>query len=981
MVAISLKFVDMFITLPRKAVSFSVLGKTNSRSVFNLDIIAPLLTKQGFEVEGHAEFGGGLDTVVVGRIVEAMPHPNAAKLQVCQVDVGESSLRQIVCGAPNARPNLFVAVALPGSQLPAPEGKVFEIKESAIRGETSLGMLCSRAELGLPVRPEVDGNGIWELDICVQGGQPRSVLEKSVGLPVFDALGLRDIVVELNVLANRPDIRTHAGVARELEVGFRMAGLPIERKSLLFPSLVSESDVANEVAQKAAMTLSGIKITAENELGVSAFFVGLENIKAVPSPAWLRNLLEGMGQNSINNVVDASNFVLLAHGQPSHAFDLAKLNGVESQHKTITLRMAQNGESFFGLDAKERTLTSGDCVVADAQEAQAVLGVIGGEKSKVDASTTSVVIEIANPHPVAVRRTSRRIGRLTDSSMAFEKGIDTAARFQAVCDLMAVIAATSPEKPSYVGAIHSSLKNRTPEAKAVIPDEFVSNLGPSQLKGIAVDFSLLARGATVKALSGEEWQRFVEKKTAKNSLLFPPDALQKLVGAEVVTWEKSLEILSALGFRVEKEGAAGVRVFVPHWRWNDVSEVPDLVEEIVRVVGIDSVPAVPLVSQATLTRDDDHIGVFENIVQKTTQLGYIETAGYHFMREDDLPRLGLSSVSALGEPVVLMNPIIRDEPMMHTTLLPDLLRKVARNLSYGTRRGMLCHICRTYQNLNVSGERVFADNGKTIGVETQPQLTPAQLYDYAPTHALTYSREKNQNARPAETPRLAGVVFGERVTKTWQTSSTMPWDLHSGMAHVQEILRSEGLEALFAPVPESHPLAKALHPGRRASIVLNVNGVPVCMGWVAELHPQALRNFAVDETLVAFEMNLALVLEARAAAQKALVKRVTTPRRFPTVTRDFAFVLAEKVDAASVMSCVREGVLSVIGENAVPVRLGRVDLFDIYRGKGVADGYKSVAISVSVEPLERTLTDVDIQRVTSAVVDAIKNGVNGDLRS
>ncbi len=982
MVAISLKFVDMFITLPRKSVPYTVLGKQKSRNTFDLDVIAPLLTRQGFEVEGHTEFGANLDTVVVGRIVDAKPHPNASKLQVCQVDVGENSPRQIVCGALNARPDLFVAVAIPGAQLPTPEGKTFEIKPSAIRGEESLGMICSRAELGLPVRPEIDGNGIWEIEIDAQGGQPRTLLEKNLGTPIFDVLNLRDISLELNVLANRPDIRTHAGVAREIEVGFRMANINFERKNLSFPSIVSETDVADSVARNTTMTLSGETINAENELGLSAFFMGMENIKPVPSPAWMRNLLEGMGQNSINNVVDASNFVLLAHGQPSHAFDLAKLSSCAEKRKKILLRMAQENENFVGLDGKERALSNSDCVVADSKEPQAVLGVIGGDKSKVDASTTSIVIEIANAHPVAVRRTSRRIGRLTDSSMAFEKSIDTAARFQAACDLVAIITATSPQKPRYIGAIHSTLLPQSEAAKAVIPQSYLTrHLGPAEQKKIAVDFSLLARGKSVTSLTGNEWKQFASEKISTNTMEFPRAALVSLVGSEIISWEKSLDILTSLGFSVTQKENGNALVSTPHWRWHDVTEIPDLVEEIVRVVGIDSVPPVPLTSEATLNRDDEHVPLFENIIQKTVQLGYIETAGYHFMREDDLTKLGLSNMSALGEPIVLMNPIIRDEPVMHTTLIPDLLRKVARNLSYGTHRGMLCHICRTYQNSDQKGTRVFGDNGKMLGIDTHSSSVDFKnLADYHPQHSLAYSREKTQNQRPAETPRLAGIVFGEHITKTWQTSGTSDWDLHTGMAHVQEILRSEGIDSCFEVMTNEHPFSRALHPGRRVCVLANINNTPTVLGWVAEFHPQALRHFSINKTCVAFEINLPLVLQARHSARSNNAKRVTTPRRFPSVSRDFAFVVAEAISACDLTSAVSNGLNLVLGENKVAARVSRVDVFDIYRGKGVEEGFKSVAVNVAIEPTERTLTDSDIQKTIAAVVESVKKSVNGELR-
>jgi phenylalanyl-tRNA synthetase beta chain len=980
MVAISLKFVEKFVSLPQKMVEFTVLGKARNRTTWDLDIIAPLLTRQGFEVEGSSEFGGGFDLVVVGRIVEAKPHPNASKLQVCKVDVGEGSPRRIVCGAPNARPDLFVAVALPGASLPAPEGKTFEIKSSAIRGEESHGMLCSRAELGLPVKEDTDGAGIWELEVDAQGGKPRSVLETLVGSPVFDALDLRDISLELNVLANRPDMRSHAGVARELQVGFLMANVPFETKFLSLPSLTNEGGLVAAVAKNTHIESNGVVFSAENEIGVSAFFLILQDVKPVPSPAWLRNLLEGAGQNSINNIVDASNFILLAYGQPSHAFDLEKLAISEGNSKKLILRMARPNEAFVGLDGKERNLTINDCVVADSTQPQALLGVIGGEKSKVDFSSRTIVIEIANPHPVAVRRSSRRHGRLTESSMAFEKGIDTAARFEAACALVGLMAATSPQQPRYVGALHSKLTDRSTDAQAVVASDFVEKvLGPAIKKNLAVDFSVIAKNGSHEAFHDQEWDRFVKEKIASNTFTFPKDAVTKLVGAELVPWQKSLEILKSLGFSVTENGA-GASIVSPHWRWHDIGAIPDLVEEIVRVVGIDSVPSVPLTSEATLTRDDEHIVVFENLVQKSTQIGYIETAGYHFLREDDLTRLGLPSMSALGEPVVLLNPIIRDEPMMHTTLIPDLLRKTARNISYGTRRGMLCHICRTYQNLNLHGERVFKENGAALDLDKKLGTNPSAFFDYNPSFALKYSREKDQSRRPAETPRLAAVVFGDRVPKTWQNEEAIKWDLHYVMAHLHEIARSEGIEISFQALPENHPMAAALHPGRRVGAFATINNQSTLIGWVAEFHPQALRNFEISEACMGFELNLAMVLEARNSARNTSVSRVTVPRRFPTVVRDFAFVIKENTEAQTLCSTISEGLESSLGAGKVPARASKVDIFDIYRGKGVAEGFKSVAISVSIEPTERTLTDSDIQKIGAAIVENVKEKIGGELR-
>lgn len=986
MVATSLRFIERFISLPKEKSDVQVAGRAFSRTFYDVKTVSDLLTRQGFEVEACSIRGEGFDSVVVGKIVSAEPHPNAGKLQVCRVDVGQGEPRQIVCGAPNARRDLFVAVALPGTLLPAPEGKTLEIKPSAIRGVESFGMLCSRAELGLPVNAAVDGTGIWELDVDGQCGKPAQTLQAALGTPVFDALGMRDAILELNVLSNRPDLRSHLGVARELEAGFQLNSIPFEKRNFSFGGSLAESNLVSMVDKTSSISMRGVELSARNSLGVGAFFILVDNIRVESSPGWMRDLLEGLGQNSVNSVVDASNLILLAYGHPSHAFDFEKLsfNKDSTTHKEIALRMASENEPFVGLDGKERTLATKDCVVADGCIPQAILGVIGGDRSKVEASTTSIVVEIANAHPVAVRRSSRRHGRLTESSMAFEKGIDTTSRFAAACELVALIETLSPTKPQIVGALHSRLEERTEEARSQIPEKFLqAKLGPAAAQGKSVDFSALARLPGHPMLENKVWREFVADLTKDHTHTLPADCQQKVLGAELVPPAKALEILTSLGFTISTGAAATVAtVRSPHWRWQDIIGVPDLVEEIVRLVGIDQVLAVPLVSASVLTKDDAHTALFERAVDRATHLGYIEVAGFHFMREDELKKLGLGSINALGEPLALLNPIIRDEPLLHTTLLPDLLRKVARNIAYGTKNGQLCHLCRTFQNQNQNGERVFADNGSLVGLQgALNSKIPDRLFDYAPQASLAYSREADQNGRPAETPRLAGAAFGDKLTKSWQTTESVKWDLHSVIAHVVEICRVMGSRVKVVELPTNHPMAPALHPGRRVAVVSpSANGNDEILGWIAQVHPKTLRNYDIDVQVVAFELNLKLVRESAESSTQG-AKRVILPRRFPSITRDFAFLLQETVSAERLLATVTERLGTLFASGGLPGKLAKIEIFDVYRGKNIPSDKKSVAIGITIEPLERTFNDAEIQKISQSVIEEVTQTLGGELRS
>lgn len=964
----SLRFVEQFISLPMVGETVDIAGRAYSRQVWDTKLISDLLTRQGVEVEGLTWHGQGFDTLVVGRIGQVEPHPNANKLRLCTVDLGHGRTQRIVCGAPNAREGLFVAVALEGTHLPAINTT---IKAATIRGVESRGMLCSRSELGLPVVAALDGDGIWELDVEAQGGCSAALLAERLGDPVFDVLGLRDALLELNVLANRPDLRSHAGVARELAAGFRQRGVSFTWREKDFPAPVSESELVKQVLGSAQVDCGDWKFSVDNELGTSAFFTVIDGVTVRPSPAWLRNLLEGLGQNSINNVVDASNFILLAYGQPSHAFDFDKLARGQSGERKLILRMAREGERFVGLDGKERQLSTADCVVADLEKPQALLGVIGGDESKVDESTKRIVLEFANPFPLAVRHTSRRHNRSTESAVMFEKGIDVVGRWRAATQIMGCIAEWSGGT-RYLGSLHSRLLPRSAEARAVVSEEWVNRcLGPAAADKVCVDPSIVA--VRSECLPGA-WRAYAEARRAGVTVRVPDGAVARVAGVDLLPSDdpRGVKLLSSLGFRCT-EGTEGMAVEAPSWRWLDIKEVPDIAEEVLRIADIDRIPAIPLPPAAALVRDDAHFGLFDAVADAAAQLGYFEVAGLHFMRENDLQLLGLSGGEALGRPIRLLNPIIADEPLMQTTLVPDVLRKVARNIAYGTRRGQIFHTCRTYQGLNRAGAAVFSSEPVEGGIE--------HLAEYSPARGMEFSREKDQSRRPVETPRIAGAVFGERIAKTWQTSAPVVWDLHTVLAHALELCRVAGVVAEVRDMPADHPFAGALHPGRRTVLVASgANGEVTPLGWAGAFHPRALRNFEIEIPCLGFELNLAALMHAAQALQSS--GRAKTPvqtRRFPTVSRDFAVLLDERVTGADLDAAVARGL--AVGLASLPARAVQMRIFDIFRGKSIPDGKKSVAFNVLLEPTERTLNDAEIQAICKAVIDTVARDTGGELRT
>ncbi|NBX16286.1 MAG: phenylalanine--tRNA ligase subunit beta [Proteobacteria bacterium] len=965
---ISLKLIDkLFLQLPLSGGAAS--SATPCWKRWDIGKFAEIFTRQGFEVESRLLRGSGFENVVVGRINSAERHPKADKLQVCQVQTASGDVRQIVCGAANARAGLFVAVALPGARLP----NGLEIKISKIRDAESCGMLCSREELGLPVDADRDGNGIWELHHEPSCGLPESELKNLLGQPVFEALGLDDVVFELNVTPNRPDILGHEGAARELCAGLNRAGqgkfeiLPWKKE---WTGQVAAKQILTEAQERSEVQTQAGSFRASNAIGAPTFFVALDDVKVATTPAWIRNSLEALGQKSINSVVDAGNLILLCFAQPNHAFDLAKLNSAAHGGKQLTLRFASENEFFAGLDGKERSLSSNDCVVADEKNVQALLGVIGGEKSKVSDQSVSLVLEFANPHPVLVRRTSRRHGRKTDSSFAFEKGIDVFRRAEAAEKLIGLISALQPadarSRVKYCGSVAAlPAASFSAEAKSFFPD--------------AADSAKQLDAAQVRPLKNYK-------------ISYNDKDLAVRVGAELIPFAEQLKILGSLGFLTEKtQDSAAVQVTVPSWRRLDVAGAADLVEEIVRVVGIDHVPALPMTSAGKVVPDDSHLSFFESTANRMVSLGYHETAGFHFMRADDWKKLNLAHVNVCGEPVALLNPIIKDEPLMQTTLLSGLLRKVAFNLNYGNRRGQLFEISRTFQNADSKGRRVFADNGSGIGLAAQLQSTSATLAadsEYSSSAALPLSREATAPERPSETPRLCGVVFGSEEEKEWLNSGERDWTLHAVAAHLDEILSVYSLKIELKDVPESHPMRTALHPGRSAHVLVKASDRLVPVGWIAEFHPSVLRNFEIEGRCLGFEINLATALAV--AAEVKLESGTATAKssgaapvqiRLPMVERDFAFLVAESVTADKLIQSVRTAVVTDgLEPNKIPARLVGVRIFDVYRGQGVPSGHKSVALRVMLLPTERTLVEADISCFSQAVIQRVGRECEAQLR-
>ena len=344
--------------------------------------IDDLFTFAGVEVEGIVSKGIASERIVVAQIMEAIQHPNADRLKVTQVDCGEATLRQIVCGAQNYRVGDKVPCALPGAELPGG----FTIGETIMRKVESRGMLCAAAEIGLPAGED----GLLILPADSEIGKPVKQL--------FDS----DTLLELEVTPNRPDLLSHRGMARELATLLKTPLLPLEIRSPdVSSALTIRLDAPTACPLYTAVRISGVTVQE--------------------SPTWLKQRLESIGLRPINNIVDVTNFVLHELGQPLHAFDAAKLSG------HIIVRNATEGETFLALDESSHLLTPDDLLISDQSGAAlALAGVMGGATSGVTETTTEILLESAYFTPQGIRRSSRRTALSSDSSYRFERGVDPA---------------------------------------------------------------------------------------------------------------------------------------------------------------------------------------------------------------------------------------------------------------------------------------------------------------------------------------------------------------------------------------------------------------------------------------------------------------------------------------------------------------------------------------------------------------------------
>ena len=560
--------------------------------------LAHALLSRGMEVERIDRPGSEVSGVVVGKVLEVRPHPNADKLHLVSLDLGSLGARSVVCGASNYVVDDLVPVALPGSTLPGG----FEIARRKVRGEVSDGMMCSARELGL----SEDHTGILILDPGFE-----------LGADLRECLGLGEPVLDLATHPNRPDLLSVRGVAREASLAF---GIEFRDRE---PGLVESAGPVSESARVEVLDVTSCPRYLARVVG---------GITVGPSPLWMAQRLLSAGMRPINNVVDATNYVLLELGHPLHAFDLARL-----AERRVVVRRAHAGETMVTLDGIERALDTEDLVIADAAKAVAIAGIMGGGDAEVSESTTEVLLESAWFDPACVARTSRRLGLRTEASTRFERGADF--------EIVPLAAARAAQ-----------LMN--------------------ELAGASTH-----RGA-IDALDAGP---------ARASVTFRPARARLHLGAEVSN-SQMRGYLEGLGCEVEEAGGEW-GVSAPSWRVDLCCE-PDLEEEVARSYGYERIPSrLPPGVTGGLTREQILLRATRNLLVGSG-LFEVDTLPFEGAGEPDM--LLLDAADPRRSRVRVANPLADEEGFLRSAIEAGLLRTARYNLDRRNLEVGLFEVGRTF---------------------------------------------------------------------------------------------------------------------------------------------------------------------------------------------------------------------------------------------------------------------------------------------
>jgi phenylalanyl-tRNA synthetase beta chain len=785
----------------------------------SLDRLADKLTMIGLEVEHIDDKAKQLAPFTIAKVVSAEQHPNADRLRVCMVDTGDDGAPvQVVCGAPNARAGLVSVFSPPGTYIP---GKNITLGIGTIRGVESRGMLCSAAELQI----SEDHDGIMELPA-----------DAPIGAPYAAWAGLGDPVIEINLTPNRQDCTGVHGIARDLaaaDMG-KFKEQPPKPIKGEFPSPV--------------------KVTIEDASLCPGFALRrVAGVKNGPSPEWLQKRLTSIGLRPINALVDITNFMTFDRARPLHVFDAAKVKG------NLTVRRAKTGETLLALDGKTYTLDDNICVIADEHGVESLAGIMGGEASGCDETTTDVLIESALWNEINIAQTGRKLGINSDARYRFERGVDPAFMVPGLEMATKLVMELCGGTPSEIVV----------EGKAHGDDRIID---------------------------------------------FPLTEVKRLAGIDVPLPDMR-RILTHLGFMMAGNGPL-VKIAVPSWR-SDVHGKADIVEEIVRIVGVDQVPLTPFERG-----DAPRKPVLTQIQLRTRRAkralaarGMTEAVTWSFVSKAQAELFGG------GQPeLALANPIASDLSDMRPSLMPGLIAAAQAN-----------------------ADRGFAD---------------VALFEVG----QVFRGDRPQDQYVAASGVRRALASPKGIGRHWSGSATV--DALDAKADALAVLAAAGAPMQALQIVQGG--ASWLHPGRSGTIQIGPQNV---LGHFGELHPRALEALKAEGPLVGFEVILERIPDAKAKPTRAKPALDLSP--FQPVSRDFAFIVARDVKAVDIVRA---------AQGADKKLITGVTVFDLYEGKGIDPDKKSVAIAVTLQPREKTLTDQEIDAVAAKIVAEVTKKTGGTLR-
>ncbi len=797
-----------------------------------LEAILTTLSAIGLEVEGVENRAAALAPFIIASVLEARPHPNADRLRVCRVDAGNGEI-QVVCGAPNARTGMRAVFAPPGALIP---GSGITLKTGEIRGEKSEGMLVSLRELGLGE----EHDGVIELPA-----------DAPIGTGYAAWAGMDDPVIEIAVTPNRGDCLSVRGIARDLAA----AGLGTLREF-----------------NPPAITVTGPSaIIWRNDFAEACPWIlgrTLRGVRNGQSPEWLRKRLESVGLRPINTLVDITNFFTLDLGRPLHVFDIDRLAG-----DVLTLRPGAD-ENFMGLHGKMITAGPQDCIIADAAGVQSLAGIVGGEASGCDESTTNVFIECALFSRVHIAQSGQRHGIFSDARQRFERGVD-------------------------------------------------SQLLPAALDAATAMMQQLCGGVASEVAVGgarPNWQR-------EASLRF---ARIKNFGGSDIGADAAVQSLEALGFTVRARDSVSVRVRVPSWR-NDIAqpqaltqaELPgaaqaaagaaeiepevDLIEEVLRLRGLDEIAPVSLPVEASvpapaLSPKQARTALARRVLAAR---GLLECVTFSFL---DSPTAALFGDAP--EALRIANPIASDLDQMRPSPLATLALAAARNVARGMADFGLFEVGPAY----APGAQGLVAAGLRVGATPRNALSPARMFDAFDT-----------KADAASALEALGVPM--------ESITTQP----GGAPHY--------------------------HPGQCGALR---QGPRTLLAEFGTLHPSLCARLNLPVGSVAFELFLDAIAEPKR-------RRKTPPllSPFQPIRRDFAFLVLKDLPAENLLRAAR---------GAARGSISGVVLFDRYQGKGVPDDQVSLAIEVTIQPVEKTLSEAELEAISAKIIAEVAKKTGGLLR-